>query len=308
MELSIDVLARLDVNVVRAALPAWVSHHVQTSPEGAVHLMADVGAVLAAASDEELRGLQAYFATAGDEYRLYAAHPLARDITRRFMHHLNVESTIEGRDHLDRFLSEGPRRRMIVCNHLSYTDTQVTDCVLADQGMAEVANRLVAIAGPKVYTEAWRRMAAIALNTRKTAQSSTVATEQDALGPRELAAIAFETIRDCERLMDEGYIVLLYPEGRRARNGRLQPFLKAAHRYLAIPELQVLPFAQTGTEVMYPVDSSIMHITPARLQFGAAFRPVDHPGRTGAIEEVWRRVAGLLPPHYTPEVGQAMVL
>lgn len=307
MQLSIESLAQVDVSLIRAALPAWSAAHVEAPEAVRGPLREAVGGLLAERSDAEIRALQAYFAEAGTEYRLYPAHPVARAITRVFMATLTGDHDLVGVGHLRRFLEDGPTRRLIVCNHLSYTDTQVTDVVLASEGLADLADRLVAIAGPKVYTEAWRRMAAIALNTRKTAQSSAVATEQDALSPRELAAVAFETIRECERLMDEGMIVLLYPEGTRARNGVLQPFLRAAHRYLSIPGLQVLPLAQTGTEAMYPVDSPIMFPTPVRLAFGEPFAAADYPGKAGALEEAARRVAALLPPAYAPPEGQAWV-
>ena len=134
-----------------------------------------------------------------------------------------------------------------------------------------IADRLIAIAGPKVYTDAWRRLAAISLNTRKTAQSSAVATEQEALDARALATVAFETMEDCARLMDDGSIILLYPEGTRSRTGRLQPFLRAAGRYLRIEGLRVLPMAQSGTDRIYPIDDPLMHPATVSLAFGEPF-------------------------------------
>lgn len=306
MSLSIEVLSGLEVGMIRAALPSWVASHVDAGPEVRGPLEAELGALVGGASDDELRSLQAAFVDVGQDYRFYPAHPLARRITRIYMRALTPAATLE-EGGVRRFLAEGPTRRMIVCNHLSYTDTQVTDVVLADRGLRELADSLVAVAGPKVYTEAWRRMASVSLNTRKTAQSSAVATEQDALSARELAAVAFETLRDCERLMDEGYVILLYPEGTRSRAGQLQPFLRASHRYLSLPGLQVLPLAQTGTEAMFPVDEPSMFVAPVRLAFGEPFQPAAHPGRTGGLEEAWRRVAGLLPPAYAPPAGQPAV-
>ena len=160
---------------------------------------------------------------------------------------------------------------MVVCNHLSYTDTQITDSLLCLEGRSPIADRLIAIAGPKVYTDAWRRLAAISLNTRKTAQSSAVATEQEALDARALATVAFETMEDCARLMDDGSIILLYPEGTRSRTGRLQPFLRAAGRYLRIEGLRVLPMAQSGTDRIYPIDDPLMHPATVSLAFGEPF-------------------------------------
>jgi 1-acyl-sn-glycerol-3-phosphate acyltransferase len=109
-----------------------------------------------------------------------------------------------------------------------------------------------------------------------------------------LAAIAFQALADVQRLAAEGYIVLLYPEGTRSRTGELQPFLRAAARYLAMDGARVLPTAQVGCDRMFPIGSAVMFPTPVTLSFGPAFTAADYPGKTGALEEVWRRVGGLL--------------
>jgi 1-acyl-sn-glycerol-3-phosphate acyltransferase len=185
-----------------------------------------------------------------------------------------------------------------VCNHLSYVDTQVTDTVLARAGHRELADRLVAVAGPKVYTDAWRRLAALGLNTRKTVQSAAVATEQDALPPRELAAIARDTLTECESLMDRGYVVLLYPEGTRSRDGRLQPFLRAVGRYLSTEGVRVLPLAQTGTEAVFPRDATQMRPRPVRLAFGPPLAPGGN--RDEGLARSHAAVAEHLPEAYRP--------
>jgi 1-acyl-sn-glycerol-3-phosphate acyltransferase len=305
MQVTIQTLAELPVPVVRTMLPDWVAAHVDATPDVHAAMRTRVEAVVAAASDEDLRRLQATFASAGEGYRLHPANPVARAVTRAFMSFLSPGWVVDDLERLDRFLTEGPRRRVLVCNHLSYTDTQLTDSILCMAGRVAVADRLVAIAGPKVYTDPWRRMAAIALNTRKTAQSSAVATEQAALGPRELAAVAFETIRDCERLMDEGYLILLYPEGSRSRTGQLRPFLRAASRYLQLPDTQILPIAQTGSEGVFPIDSPIMHPLPVRIAVGHPFASSTFPAKGTALAEAHARVAALLPEPYRPDPDDA---
>jgi len=307
MDMTIDQMARLPLSLVRSVLPDWVVAHIEADDSLREAMRTNLRGRVESATEAEMAAMQATFVTAGDAYQLYPASPFAQDITRRVMGYLTAPGEIEGREHLERFLTEGPRRRMLVCNHLSYTDTQVTDVVLVNHGLGAVADRLVAIAGPKVYTDPWRRMAAIALNTRKTAQSSAVASEQDALGARELAMVARDTIADCERLMDEGWIVLLYPEGTRSRNGRLQSFLRASARYLSLPDLQVLPVAQTGTEHVYPIGSTVMFPRPVRLAFGPAYNAADYPGKSTSLAEVHRRVAELLPESYRPDSGLAGV-
>ena len=303
MALTTEDIARLPVPVIRAALPDWVAGHVAAPPEVLEPLRASVAERAARASDDEVAAMQATFVGAGEEYRLYPADPFAREITRRFMSVLTPTWEIRGREHLDSFLALGPGRRMIIANHLSYTDTQVTDVIFSKDGLTPLADRLVAIAGPKVYTEPWRRMAAIALNTRKTAQSGSVASEQEVLPPRELARIAFECIEECGRLMDQGMVVLLYPEGRRSRTGRLQPFLKAAHRYAGIADAQILVMAQTGTEKIYPVGEGPMFPGHVDIAFAEPFVGADFPGRTGALLESHRRLASLLPEERQPVEG-----
>lgn len=307
MNPSIEDLVRAPLELVRAFIPEYVASHVDSGPERLDPMRAELASCVAGLDDETLRHMQASYAAAGDTYQMYHADPAARAITRIFMRWVITEADRVGFDILDRFLTTGPQRRLIVANHLSYTDTQVTDLVLSRHGRAPVADRLVAIAGPKVYTDAWRRMAAIALNTRKTAQSSAVATEQAGIGARELAAIAQDTIADCARLMDEGWIVLLYPEGSRSRTGRMRPFLRAAGRYLQIPHLQVMPMAQTGTDRVFPIDDPMMHPGPVRLAFGEPFLAADFPGKTGALAEAHARIAAVLPEDYTPAEGDGAV-
>ncbi len=307
MSLTIEQIASLPVPLLRQGLVPWVASHVAADPERLAALQAGLQAEVDATSDEGLATLLATFATAGDGYRHFLADPCARRLTRAYMAKLTPTWSAEGLDRLDAWLTSGPARRMLVCNHLSYTDTQLTDSLLAVEGRAAFADRLVAIAGPKVYTEAWRRLAAISLNTRKTVQSSTVATKQDALSPRELAVVAIETLRDCERLMDEGYIVLLYPEGTRSRTGHFQPFLRAAGRYLQIPGLSVMPMAQTGSEHVFPIDDPQMHPGHVRMAFGEPFAGEAHPGKLAALTEVHARIAAALPPAYRPEPGSPPV-
>jgi 1-acyl-sn-glycerol-3-phosphate acyltransferase len=293
MSLTVQDIAGLPLDTLRAALPDWVVSHAALPSGRAAGLRAELRAVVAGFADDQLEDLRAAFAVAGDEYRFYAAHPVARAITRLFMPAVLPGASAGGLDRLDAFWAL-PGRRLIVCNHLSYADTQVTDALLHVFGRSAIADRLVAIAGPKVYTEPWRRMATVALNTRKTAQSIQVATEQDSVGARQLALIALETIADCTRRMDEGWIPLLYPEGTRSRTGALQPFLRAAGRYLAIPELSVLPMAQVGTENVFPIDATTMAPAPVTMRFGDWFPTSGHPGKTGALDEAWSRVAALV--------------
>lgn len=296
MALKIEEVAALPTEIIRSFLAPWISGRLIGVHEDQQAAEAALSALMETATEAEIQQLQQQFATAGDAYAFYAANPLARRISRSYLSQIARPASLQGLERLDAFFEKGGRR-MLVCNHLSYTDTQVTDALLSAAGRADVADRLVAVAGPKVYTDAWRRMAAISLNTRKTPQSSAVATEL-ALPPRELAKIAREAIEDCSRLMDAGYIVLLYPEGTRSRSGHLGPFLKAAARYTSLSDVHILPMAQTGSEQVFPFDEGGMHIAPVQLNFSDAFEA--STVRSEALERAWQALAELLPAAYRP--------
>ena len=285
-----ELIANLPPELLAQALPPWMAGQIQGAPDLSAAAEARLQGILKSTNPAEIVAMQQYFAQAGEDWHFYPADPLARRLSRAFMP-LLLQPEVDGANHLDAFLADGPRRRMIVCNHLSYTDTQTTDAVLATLGYA-AADRLTAIAGPKVYTDPWRRVAAISLNTRKTPQSGAVATELN-LPPREVARLALEAIDDCARLMDEGWIILLYPEGTRSRDGQLQPFLRAAARYCSLPDLQILPLAQTGTDLIFPRDESGMYAGVVRLRFGEAI--LSDPGKTVTLDRCREAVGGLMP-------------
>lgn len=306
MQITFEELHALPLPVIRTILPGWVATHVaDVSLQPTVE--ADLLRFIAGLDDAALSALRETFFSAGSTWSFFPANPSARILTRIYMGFLVTSQQVEHEERLQRFLNEGPRRRYIIANHLSYTDTQVTDRVLVTAGCRDVADRIVAIAGPKVYTDPWRRLAAISLNTRKTPQSNVVATEQDALSPRELAAIAFAAIDDCVALADQGYIPLLYPEGARSRSGQLRPFLRASARYVAQPDVQILPMAQTGTEHIFAIGETIMQPGPVRITFGEPFNAADYPGKSGPLQEAFRRLAAVLPPAYQPGDGEILV-
>lgn len=307
MQITFAELEALPLPVIRQVLPGWVAAHLN-DPELRPDAERQLSELFATVDDAALQALRVTFFGAGAEWRFHEVDRTARSMTRMFMGFLLDEPVVEGAEHLTRFMAEGPHRRFIVCNHLSYTDTQVTDRVLYGAGHEAAADRIVAIAGPKVYTDPWRRLAAISLNTRKTPQSNVVATEQDALSPRELAAIAFAAIDDCVALADRGYVPLLYPEGARSRSGHMRPFLRAGARYLAQPDVQILPLAQTGTERVFPIGETTMNRGRVRLRFGAPFLAADYPGKTGPIAEAFRRVAAVLPPDYAPDAAEGELI
>lgn len=308
MTLSIAHISACSVEELRSDVPAWLRDHVAPG-EGddaarfrqvACQVEARTRAALAEASDQALADTSRAYAEAGASYGLYPADPSARQVGRVFMDAVVGESEVTGLDGLRAARARGPC--VLVCNHLSYVDTQTTDVLLQRHGASDVADALLVVAGPKVYTHPFRRMAAIGLTILKTAQSSRLDHNAAALSPREVRRVAMETIRDAYDLLHKGHTVVLYAEGGRSRTGRLGPFLKAVSRYLKIPDLSVVPMAVIGTRELFPMHQDQLWPGPARLCIGEPFS-ADGQQRPAVLEEAWQRLAALLPPAAQPEPG-----
>ena len=129
---------------------------------------------------------------ADDGWAYYPSDPLARRI-----HHLLA----------DRFLEEGSRvvglehlaavagaPLAIFANHLSYADANVVEVLLHRAGATAVADRLTAIAGPKVFSSRERRFSSLCFGTIKVPQSADVASGEAQLQAREVARAARQAI------------------------------------------------------------------------------------------------------------------
>ena len=299
MDLDFQQLASLEPALAREVLPGFLGAYVDPDCGAAAAFEEAVRGAVAETSDDELRELLDRFATAGSEYRLYPVSSAARRISRACMGVMTTETEVLGLEHL-RAATAGPC--LILCNHLSYVDTQLTDLLLTQAGAADIADRLVTVAGPKVYEAPFRRIAAICLNTIKTAQSSHVSHNEAILSPREVGRIALETVRQATELMIEGRPVLLYGEGSRSRTGRLGPFLRGVSKYAAASDLAVLPAAISGTDRVFPIDSLTMHPAAVSLRFCAPIHVVEREARA-AVDEAWEAIAAALPERHRPASG-----
>ena len=80
----------------------------------------------------------------------YPGDPLARRIHHLLAdRYLTADSRAEGIEHVE---AVGDAPVIIVANHLSYADANAIEVLLDRAGAGELANRLTAIAGPKVFT------------------------------------------------------------------------------------------------------------------------------------------------------------
>ncbi len=285
-----DPIATLGPQAARQLLPGFLAATVV--PERAPEVRQAMEELLAQTGEEELSAALEALSRAGEAYERYPADPFARRLSRLYMACLvRPDSSVQGLEHLQQAAALGPV--LLLGNHRSYVDTQLTDLLIARQDPA-LADRLLAVAGPKVYADTFRRIAAIGLNTLKTAQSISVASEQALSSGREVARIAAQTVRQAEERMLAGDAVLLYAEGTRSRDGRLGPFLRGASRYARLPGLRVLPVALQGSEQVYPIDSPVLHPARVRLSIAPAFlaEGLDRDALLQRAHEELRRLLG----------------
>lgn len=129
--------------------------------------VAEVRDALARHIDDEgaaaLARMSERLATTGDDWAYFPKDPLVRRIHRALADRiLNPAPVLTGVEHLAAI--DGVPV-VIVANHLSYSDANVLDVVLARAGASELADRLTAIAGPKVYSTLRRRFSSLCFGT-----------------------------------------------------------------------------------------------------------------------------------------------
>jgi 1-acyl-sn-glycerol-3-phosphate acyltransferase len=294
---DVSVLADLGPSELRTVLPGFLASFV-ADPARAASNRARMAELVAGWSDEACRSVLSSLSRVGREHRVYDANPTCRDLSRQWSRDAVLEPVLEGVEHLRAAAARGPT--IVVCNHLSYIDTTATDAVLAWHGHADLADRLVAAAGPKVYADLFRLIAASCLNTLPVPQSTSLS-HTAKLGARELARKAHESLESTREALERGYVLLLYPEGSRSRSGRLGPFLKGTRRYLTCIEgAAVVPMAISGTDRLMPVGEPKLHPGPVAVRIAPALSAGPDGSARDLLEAAHAAVAALLPEALRP--------
>ena len=135
--------------------------------------------------------LSARLSRAATEWAYYPCDPLARRIHHALARQiLRPEPVVRGSQHLD---AVRDKPVVIFANHLSYSDANVVEVILRNAGARRLADRLTAIAGPKVYSNVTRRFSSLCFGTIKVPQSSGRSSEDAVMTPRDRAPMKFHS-------------------------------------------------------------------------------------------------------------------
>jgi 1-acyl-sn-glycerol-3-phosphate acyltransferase len=245
--------------------------------------------------------LSARLMTAGGDWDYYPPDPLARRIHHALARHvLRPDPLVQGVHHLAAIRN---RRLVIFANHLSYSDANVIEVLLRNAGAVCLADRLTAIAGPKVYSNVTRRFSSLCFGTVKVPQSSERSSEEAVMNPRDVARAARRAIEIAHERVSLGEALLIFGEGSRSRTAQMQAFLPGTSRYLEVPGTWVLPIGITGTEKLFPIDGAGLHSVPITMTIGqptpaSAFQERHPRDRRMKMDSIGHAVADLLPEEY----------
>lgn len=245
--------------------------------------------------------LSARLSRTGADWAYYPHDPLARRI-----HHalaprvLQPAPVIHGTHYLDAVEN---KPLVIFANHLSYSDANVVDVLLRSVGASALADRLTAIAGPKVYSDLARRFSSLCFGTIKVPQSSERSTEDAVMNPRDVARAARRAILIAHERLSLGEALLIFAEGSRSRSAQMQQLLPGTARYLDLPGTWVLPIGLAGTDKLFPINGAGLHPVPITMRIGQPMLAADlrarfRRDRRLMMDAVGRSVARLLPPEY----------
>jgi 1-acyl-sn-glycerol-3-phosphate acyltransferase len=281
----------------RAVLPGFLAAYI-SEPSAAQANEARVRALVAGWSDTTTREVMRQLSRLEPGTGVLKAHPACRELERVWSMDVVLQPELVGIEHLRQAMAAGPT--VVLGNHLAYFDASALDCTLAWAGHADLADRLVAAAGPKVYQDTFRRIAAVCLNTLPVPQSGSLA-HTAKIPARELARQALASLSGARDAAATGHALLLYPEGSRTRTGHLGSFLRGVHRYLGIAEgVAVVPSAITGTERIMPLDARRLTPGPVRVAFGPPLRVGPDGTTKEVLEQSFHAVAALLPDGFRP--------
>jgi len=246
-----------------------------------------------------LESLGAKLAAAGSDWDYYPPDPLARRLHQMLAtQFLKPDSTLRGAEHLHAIAGKPV---VILANHLSYSDANVLEVMLQLHGCGDVAQRLTAIAGPKVYSSLTRRFSSLCFGTIKVAQSSGLSSEDAVMSPRDVARAARRSIQHAHARLAAGDALLVFGEGTRSRTRGMQPMLAGVSRYFDAPDVMICPIGIAGTEEFFPIGDESIHPVTVHISAGTPISAAELTRRASGDRQAMMDLAGRMIAAELPE-------
>jgi len=220
--------------------------------------------------DEVIEDFFEKFKVAGIDWGFSEYAPLVKTVLDATLSRL-LNTDIRGDKNLKealKSLKNGEYERLvIIANHLSYSDANILatsfDKYFQEAGLG---NMLSVIAGPKVFTHPLRKFSSMHFNPLLIAQSQSVATGEATLPLRVIARAAVKVVKD---IRENVKIFLVFPEGKRSRDGALTRFLPGVYRLIDTGDVRVLPVSVLGGDKFLPISCSNLSYTDVRINIGS---------------------------------------
>lgn len=153
----------------------------------------------------------------------------------------------------------------IVSNHLSHFDAAVIYALLhREADFKRYAEQVFFIAGRLVFTSDFSRVAGRMFHTMLVASPRDMADNEPI--KRDLARLNIRSFKESKERQKRGQALVLYPEGTRSRDGKMQQFHAALFNYL--DGTVVLPVALTGPEKILHSESVTFGLTQGSMAIG----------------------------------------
>ncbi len=257
-----------------------------------------IAELLAARSDDELAALLARVAETGGYWGYHPPNAIARAVNHVLADAAFAPgSAIENPGALEAARSSSVT---FIPNHLSFSDANLLECLIHQAGRDDVAGRLVVLAGPKVYSDFYRRFSSLCFGTVKTPQSQSRATGEAVMPRREVAQAAREVFAAVEARRALGEHPLIFVEGTRSRTGGMQRALPAASRYLE-GDVTIVPVGITGSDQLVPLGEQRINVSKVVARLGSPVRAEDLRRACGTNRTLLMDVVGLLVARQLPE-------
>jgi 1-acyl-sn-glycerol-3-phosphate acyltransferase len=113
-----------------------------------------------------------------------------------------------------------------------------------------------------------------------------------------------DAIRQAEDWLKKGVSLIMFPEGKRSNNARLQPAFSGAALIALHIGMPILPVAITGTDKLNHLMRCLIHRAKIVVTIGVPFNPptpddkLTREQRNQLTDEIMRKIAALLPPEY----------